>query len=396
MPSAKATPRSRERRHRLRRAGCRLHAGAFRRCRRHHGRRAPRRSAGVLGNARRDARSGTTSRHRARLARPSHRSAGLRGGRRGACCFPGHESAFRPTRPGHWLLDLYAVARAKLSGQSVAGGASARSANPNAFPIGATARRAAWVRSYGWRKIEAPMTLGWILRTRGGGTLSAGLAAASPRCSELGADACVLCDRRAWARHSSRSSRTPSRRRGAPGGIRRNFRLLRPGEASLAALPHGGLRGPRSAARWRPAGRSLSCTRRATFSTACSSPRRSCKAELGVVTAVAIIAHEIPQEVGDFLILLHSGYTKARSRDERAFVGRHGGRRRDRLLLAAPRHRTRGHPAWLCGRKHDLRGRGRSHPRAAPPAQLRDTAVQALLIALGIGAIAMVGAALPH
>lgn len=34
---------------------------------------------------------------------------------------------------------------------------------------------------------------------------------------------------------------------------------------------------------------------------------------LGIVTATAIIAHEVPQEVGDFLILLHSGYSKARA-----------------------------------------------------------------------------------
>jgi zinc and cadmium transporter len=34
---------------------------------------------------------------------------------------------------------------------------------------------------------------------------------------------------------------------------------------------------------------------------------------LGVVTALAIIAHEIPQEVSDFLILLHSGYGKGKA-----------------------------------------------------------------------------------
>ena len=33
--------------------------------------------------------------------------------------FSGHETAFQATRPGHWLLDLYAVARRKLAAKGV-------------------------------------------------------------------------------------------------------------------------------------------------------------------------------------------------------------------------------------------------------------------------------------
>ena len=35
--------------------------------------------------------------------------------------------------------------------------------------------------------------------------------------------------------------------------------------------------------------------------------------QLGIVTSLAIIAHEIPQEVGDFLILRHSGFSRTQA-----------------------------------------------------------------------------------
>jgi len=34
---------------------------------------------------------------------------------------------------------------------------------------------------------------------------------------------------------------------------------------------------------------------------------------LGIITSLAVAAHEIPQEVGDFVLLLHSGYSRGRA-----------------------------------------------------------------------------------
>ncbi len=46
----------------------------------------------------------------------------------------GYESAFTPTRPGHWLLDLYAVARERLKGvKGIYGGGLCTYSEPKRF-----------------------------------------------------------------------------------------------------------------------------------------------------------------------------------------------------------------------------------------------------------------------
>ena len=35
--------------------------------------------------------------------------------------------------------------------------------------------------------------------------------------------------------------------------------------------------------------------------------------QVGIVTSLAIIAHEIPQEVGDYIVLLNAGFSRARA-----------------------------------------------------------------------------------
>ena len=62
---------------------------------------------------------------------------------------------------------------------------------------------------------------------------------------------------------------------------------------------------------------------------------------LGISTAVAVAAHEIPQEVGDFAILLHAGYSRSRAlllNVLSAAAERRGRRRR----LPRLRHASRG------------------------------------------------------
>jgi len=119
--------------------------------------------------------------------------------------------------------------------------------------------------------------------------------------------------------------------------------------------------------------------------------------ELGIIAALAIIAHEIPSEVGDFLILLHSGYTRARAlalnllSSLATLVGGVGGyyllpvfAQWEAALLGIVA------ASMIYVAVADLIPGLHRHPHP------RDTASQALLIALGIGTIVGVRLLLAH
>jgi zinc and cadmium transporter len=115
------------------------------------------------------------------------------------------------------------------------------------------------------------------------------------------------------------------------------------------------------------------------------------------VAAIAIIAHEIPQEMGDFVILLHSGYSRAKAFAVNmisSLATLVGG-----MLGYYALQLFQGLEAILLGvvaasmiyvAVADL------IPGLHRRPELRDTAMQAVLIALGIATIAIAGALLRH
>lgn len=118
---------------------------------------------------------------------------------------------------------------------------------------------------------------------------------------------------------------------------------------------------------------------------------------LGVVTALAIIAHEIPQEIGDFLILLHSGYSRAKALLINLFTG-----------VATVAGALVGHFAlsrfegWtpvllgLAGASMLYVAMSDLIPGLHKRAELRATLQQLALIGLGVASVALAGALIGH
>lgn len=118
---------------------------------------------------------------------------------------------------------------------------------------------------------------------------------------------------------------------------------------------------------------------------------------VGAVTALAIIAHEIPQEIGDFLILLHSGYSRTRALLLNALTGvaTVAGALVGYYALSS----SQGWTPILLG----MAGASMLYvalsdliPGLHKRAELRATLQQLALIGMGIGSVALFGSVIGH
>jgi len=119
--------------------------------------------------------------------------------------------------------------------------------------------------------------------------------------------------------------------------------------------------------------------------------------QLGLVTAIAIVAHEIPQEVGDFLVLLHAGYSKSKAfvLNVLSSLGSVAGGVLGYFALE-------GYAGWeptllgIVAASMIYVAVADLIPGLHRRPELRATAQQALLIGAGVGVIALVGALVRH
>jgi zinc and cadmium transporter len=119
--------------------------------------------------------------------------------------------------------------------------------------------------------------------------------------------------------------------------------------------------------------------------------------QLGLVTGLAIIAHEIPQEIGDFIVLLNAGFTRTRAYVYNlicslmaVFGGLLGYFTLEKATSLIPYVLVFASSGFIYIAVSDLM------PQMQRRATLRETIPQVLLIALGVGIVLFLTRHTPH
>ena len=108
--------------------------------------------------------------------------------------------------------------------------------------------------------------------------------------------------------------------------------------------------------------------------------------------ALAIIAHEIPQEVGDFIVLLNAGFSRGRALFFNAFFGFCcGDRRRDRLFHRRAVWRSNSFPHLLVTARSSFIYVSVADliPQLQHRLSLKETAAQLLWLVAGLGIVVL-------